>query len=242
MTQVTDQYPRTLTEVAAADIRRRIFTANLPPGAKINQVRLAEELGISLVPLREALRKLEAEGLIRIVPHRGAFVCRISREELKDLYAIREKLEAMATAAATPRISDEDLGKLAHLLTCMEQETLPSDGHEDYGELLRLNREYHFTIYQASGRRFLCETISGLWDKTALYRSLYVYLPGRSLQALEEHRGILQALQNHWVKRSVRSVRNNIRQTMVGLLSALDLSRSRESPASETKFNDEVSL
>lgn len=214
---------RTLADGAVSNIRQRILTGHLCSGMKINQASLAEELVISLVPLREALRKLEAEGLVRIVPHRGAYVCRISRDELEDLYAIREKLEAMAVAAAVQRLSRENVDRLGRLLTSMEKETSEVDGQQDYSDLLRLNREFHFVIYEGSGRPFLCEVIGSLWDKASLYRSLYVYLPGRSIQALEEHREILHAIQNRWVKATVRAVRNNIRQTMTGLLSAFDM-------------------
>jgi DNA-binding GntR family transcriptional regulator len=111
----------------------------------------------------------------------------------------------------------------------LKRETLLKN---DYTELLRLNQEFHFTIYTLSGRRFLCETIAGLWERSTLYRSLYVSLPGRSAQALEEHKEILRALQNRWVTGAVRAVRNNIRQTMVGLLSAFDrIQESEGSPA-----------
>jgi DNA-binding GntR family transcriptional regulator len=235
MKQAFQQLTRTLADAAVADIRHRILTGSLSFGAKIDQASLAEELAISLVPLREALRKLEADGLVRIVAHRGAFVRRISREEIEDLYAIRERLEAMATAAAVPRLTDENMARLAKLLSGMEWETSAIDRHQDYGELLRLNQEFHFTIYEESKRRFMCEVIRGLWDKASLYRSLYVYLPGRSNQALQEHREILLAVQNRWV----RAVRNNIRQTMVGLLLAFDMKHQGEMPALESRSTEE---
>lgn len=228
--QTLQLQPRTLAAAASETIRRQILAGQLAPGTKINQARLAQNLGISLVPLREALRKLEAEGLVRIVPHRGAFVTPISRDELEDLYAIRVLLEGMATRAAVSRMTGEDLTQLARLLSEMEQET----PKEDYADLLQLNREYHLTIYQASGRHFLCELIESLWEKSARYRALYVYLPGRSVQALEEHREIFRGLQNRWVKEAVRAVRNNIRQTMIGLLAAYDKTHESEGAPSES--------
>jgi DNA-binding GntR family transcriptional regulator len=231
------QIPRTLAGAVVQGIREHIVTGKLRLGSKIDQTRLAKEFGISVVPLREALRKLEAEGLVRIIPHRGAFVSRISRDELEDLYAIRETLEEMVTRAAVPRLTSEDLVRLGELTLEMERETRAEQN--DYAHLLRLNREFHLTIYKVSGRRFLCETITGLWEKSALYRSLYVYLPGRSAQALEEHREILRALQNRWVTGAVRAVRNNIRQTMVGLLSAFDRSRESEVSPAETGLPDQ---
>src|SRR5215469_10788677 len=94
---------RTLAGVAFETVRSQILRWQLAPGTKVNQASLAEQLGISLVPLREALRKLEAEGLVQIVPHRGVFVSPISRDELEDLYTIRMILEGMATRGAVVR-------------------------------------------------------------------------------------------------------------------------------------------
>jgi DNA-binding GntR family transcriptional regulator len=225
---------RTLAGVAFETVRSQILRRELAPGIKINQASLADQLGISLVPLREALRKLEAEGLVQIVPHRGVFVCPISRDELEDLYTIRMLLEGMATRAAVARLTDDHVAKLSALHLEMEQET----SREDYAKLLLINRAFHLTLYEVSGRSFLCDTINGLWKKSERYRALYVHLPGRSLQALKEHKEILQALQGRYAKEAVRAVRNNIRQTMVGLLSAFDKSQEAEPGASEQVLFD----
>ena len=199
-------------------MRRMILGGQLPPGSKIDQANLAEQLGISLVPLREALRKLEAEGLVRIVPHRGAFVTPISREELADLYSIREILEGLATGAACRRLADEELRKLRCLISEMEPET----SNEDHTALLNLNRQFHLTIYNGSGRSLLCGLIASLWDKSERYRSLYVNVLGRSGQAHAEHKQILQALEERCAKEAVRAVRDNIRQTKIVLLASFD--------------------
>jgi DNA-binding GntR family transcriptional regulator len=220
---------RTLAGVAFESVRSQILRRQLAFGTKLNQASLAEQLGISLVPLREALRKLEAEGLVQIVPHRGVFVCTISRDELEDLYTIRMILEGMATRAAVARLTDDHVAKLSALVLEMEQET----SREDYAKLLLINRAFHLTLYEVSGRRFLCDSITGLWKKSERYRALYVHLPGRSRQALSEHQEILQALQGRWAKEAVRAVRNNIRQTMTGLLFAFDKGQETEPVASE---------
>jgi len=220
---------RTLAGVAVETVRSQILRRQLAPGTKLNQASLAEQLGISLVPLREALRKLEAEGLVQIVPHRGVFVCPISRDELEDLYTIRMILEGMATRAAVARLTDDHVAKLSALVLEMEQETC----REDYAKLLLINRAFHLTLYEVSGRRFLCDSITGLWKKSERYRAFYVHLPGRSRQALSEHHEILQALQGRWAKEAVRAVRNNIRQTMTGLLFAFDKGYETEPVARE---------
>jgi DNA-binding GntR family transcriptional regulator len=211
-------HPRTLAGAAFIGIRDAVLSGELAPGSKINQNGFAEKLGVSLVPIREALQRLEAEGLVRIVPHRGAFVSSISRGEMEDLYDVREVLEGMATKHAVLKLRDEDLVQLNSLVSCMERETERSN----VAGLLRLNYDFHFRIYQGSGRRFLCHLISGLWEKSALYRAAYVNLPGRSGQALREHKAILRTLQNREIRKAVSAIRNNIRQTSLGLLAALE--------------------
>lgn len=235
LNQVVKYQPRTLADAAFETIRHQIPVGQLTPGTKINQANLVERLDISLIPLREVLRKLEAEGLVRILPHHGAFVSPISRDELEELYTIRELLEGMATTAAVSRLAGNDLAQLGRLLSEMERVT-PT---EDYAGLLRLNREFHLTIYQASGRRFLCELIASFWEKRARYRARYVYLPGHSVQPITEHKQIFRALQNRCVKEAVRAVRNNIRQTMIGLLAAYDKTHESEARPTQSPLPDE---
>jgi DNA-binding GntR family transcriptional regulator len=220
-------HSRTLAGAASEAIRDQILGWRYPPGTRIDQVDLARQLGISLVPLREALRKLAAEGLVQIVPHRGVFVCQISRDELKDLYSVRIILEGIATRVAVPRVTDECIARLTRLLSKMEHET----PKEQYTDLLLLNREFHFTVYSASGRAFLCELIADLWEKSERYRAFYVHLPGRSLQALKEHKEVLHALRCRQANKAVRAVRNDIRQTMTDLLSVFEKGHKIEANA-----------
>ena len=210
--------PATLGTGAFESIRRDILVGKLKPGTRIDQQALAQELGTSVVPIREALRRLEAEELVRIIPRRGAFVSPVSRGELVDIYVIREALEGIATRSAAENLTSVELDELARLIANMEQLT----EREEYEELLVLNREFHLAIYRASGRQFLCDLITDLWGKAARYRATYVKLPGGSRQALDDHREILQSLQERNVEAAVRAVQNNIRETMTRLLSVFD--------------------
>jgi DNA-binding GntR family transcriptional regulator len=176
---------------------------------------------MSLVPIREALRKLEAEGFVRILPRRGVYVSPISRGEMEDVYAIRLVLESIATKESVLRITDQEVEMLADLISRMEG-ALHS---RDYSELLELNQRFHFAIYGASGRHYLCSLISHLWENSARYRTSYIQIPERANQAHEEHKEILLAVQERSVERAVQAVDNNIRQTMLGLLSSFDQQR-----------------
>jgi DNA-binding GntR family transcriptional regulator len=205
--------------IAFSYVRDAVLRGTLRPNQRIHQVTLAQQLGMSLVPVREALRKLEAEGFVRIMPHRGVYVSAISRTEMEDVFAIRLAVEGMATKIAVLRITDEEVEKLAALISRMEVALHSSD----HPALLELNQKFHFTLYEASGREYLCSLISHLWQKSTRYRSSYIQLPERANQAHEEHKDILLAVRERSVRKAIQGVRNNIRQTMLGLLSSFDM-------------------
>ena len=221
MASVSDVNAASITHAAIAysHVRDALLKGALRPNQRIHQVSLAQQLGMSLVPVREALRKLEAEGFVRILPHRGVFVSAISRAEMEDVFAVRLAIEGMATKQAVLRITDQQLEKLADLISRMK---LALDSH-DHTQLLELNQQFHFTLYEASGREYLCSLITHLWQKGTRYRTSYIQLPERANQAHEEHKEILQALQERSVRKAIHAVRNNIRQTMLGLLSSFDV-------------------
>jgi DNA-binding GntR family transcriptional regulator len=170
-----------------------------------------------LIPVREALRRLEAEGFIQILPHRGAFVSELSIGELEEIYLIRETLEGLATELAVPNLSKETLEQLEAHIDEMEAAT----EEQDFAKLLNLNRTFHFLIYDASDRPLLAQTIAGLWDRSARYRYIYTYLPERQLQALGEHKEIYNACLKGETEQAARAVRNNVRQTVEGIVAKL---------------------
>jgi DNA-binding GntR family transcriptional regulator len=172
---MTDLPQRTMTEQVMARLRDMILSGELAPGSRLDQNDLARRFGVSLVPLREALARLQSSGLVRIVPHRGVFVEALSVEELLDIYQVREALEDLASRLAAPRLSAADLATLDRLKIEMEQ-TAKID---DFDAFLDLHRDFHFTIYRAAGRRHLLQLLTQLWDLSARYRRFQLYaLPG----------------------------------------------------------------
>jgi DNA-binding GntR family transcriptional regulator len=220
MSSVPDSLASSVTHAAIAfsHLRDAILSGTLRPNQRIHQVTLAQQLGMSLVPVREALRMLDAEGFVRIMPHRGVYVSAISRSEMEDVYAVRLSVEGMVTKPAVLRISNEEVDKLAELLSNMEVALRSFDR----AALLDLNQKFHFTLYQASGREYLCTLISHLWQKSTRYRTFYIQVPERAKQAHQEHKEILLAVQERSVRKAIQAVRNNIRQTMLGLLSSFE--------------------
>jgi len=212
--QTRENGPITVTEFVVNSIRERILAGYYVAGARLDQQTLIGDLGVSLIPVRESLRQLEAEGFVQIHPHRGAFVAELSITDLKEIYLVREVLEETATQMAVPNLSVQKLDDLAALIEKMERAT----DANDYAQLFNLNREFHFTIYEASDNSLLIQMIGGLWDRSRRYRQLYTHLPKRASQALVEHKEIYLACKVGNYVSAGTAVRNNVRQTTVGIL------------------------
>jgi DNA-binding GntR family transcriptional regulator len=209
--------PQTIVDYVVTAIRSGILNGRYAPGSKLDQQTLADELGISIIPVRESLRQLEVEGFVRIHSRRGAFVAELSLEELIEIYLIRETLEELATQLAVPLLTPQILQDQEAILRQMAQATQ----EQDFAKLLDLNRLFHFTIYEAAQRPILLQMITTLWDRSSLYRSWYTYLPERASQALIEHQQILAACARGDAATAGEAVRNNIRQTTAGILARI---------------------
>jgi DNA-binding GntR family transcriptional regulator len=209
--------PVTVTEFVTQRIRDRILAGEYAPGAKLDQHALVKEFGASLIPVRESLRQLDAQGFIRLYPHRGAYVAELSIAELKEIYFVREVLEESATQLAVPGLGKDDKASLKQLAAHMEAAT----AKRDYATLLQLNRDFHFGIYQACGNELLLDMIQGLWDRSSRYRHLYTYLPDRAPRALAEHKTICAACIAGDAAKAGAAVRKNVRQTVLGLAAKL---------------------
>jgi DNA-binding GntR family transcriptional regulator len=177
-----------LKEDVAACIRELIFGGDLRPGARIDQDRIAETLGVSKLPVREALILLESEGLVIGYPRRGAFVAPLTPDDIYDHYHIFALLVSTAAERAATRITDADLGKLEELLVQMEQ----WDSRESAHGQEQLNDEFHRIINRAGGSRRLNAVLrsvaNGIPDR------LYHQTRGWTEIAQKEHREILDAL------------------------------------------------
>jgi DNA-binding GntR family transcriptional regulator len=209
--------PVTVTDYVTRSIRERILSGTYPPGSKLDQRMLVEEFGASLIPVRESLRQLAAQGFVCLYPHKGAYVAELSLAEVKEIYFVRELLEAAAARLAVPRLSVEDKERLAHNLAQMKSATAAGD----YARLLEVNRDFHFVIYEASGNQLLVEMIRGLWDRSSRYRHLYTYLPDRAPRALAEHKRIYRLCLAGDAEAAGRAVGSNVRQTVRGLIPVL---------------------
>jgi DNA-binding GntR family transcriptional regulator len=171
-----------------------ILKGHLEPGDRLRQDELAETFGVSTMPIREALRQLQAEGLVNFRPRRGATVVNLSVSDYEEIYHIREALETLACRWAAEDFGRIPIDRLRLLLQEIEAAEANSD---DVHRRLRLVREFFFTVFEASGKVHLLRILSNLWDLSQQYR-LYFYssFPELDSQRLTNYRSIHQACQD----------------------------------------------
>jgi len=171
--------PSSLTEHAYRHLRQAIMTGRLEAGAALRQEKLSQELGISRLPLREALRQLDAEGLVVLRPRRGYIVALLDTKEIEELFEIRAMMEARAGYLAAQQRTDEDVVEVGRILS--ELEAVAARSPLDISEFYRLNRLFHQRFFASSRRTHLCRLLSGVHDSLVPYIRM-----GGDIQSLEE--------------------------------------------------------
>jgi len=205
---------KTLSNYVFATLRERILTGRYEPGARLDQAALANELGVSLIPLRETLRQLEAEGLVRIYPHRGAFVAERSPSEVQEIARIRIVLEELAAQQAAHCLDEATLERMTELNAQMDQ----AIRKKDMARLLVLNEQFHFVMYEVCHQPLLLQMIRGLWDRNRLYRQRTRYNDAQARQSQAEHRQMLAAFRAHNAQQAGQVMRRHIERVTRDIL------------------------
>ena len=223
MNDPSDSQPKQLRDIVVERLRAMIAQGKLRGGDWLRQAALSAELGISYTPVREALKQLEAEGLVEHVPYRGARVVDFRLEDVLDVYAIRLVLEAQAAASAAQRITAAELAELRALHERMSD----LHGAEALAEVRELNERFHLKIVEASARTYLIRTLRAIW--TWFPKMLWSQFlpngdpPQREAQDNEEHALIIAALELHDPEAAERAIRHHIeraRQTLIDAFAA----------------------
>jgi DNA-binding GntR family transcriptional regulator len=183
----------TVQHATLAWLRDQIATGVCRPGDQLRQEVLAREFGVSVPPVREALKTLEAEGQVVYAPHRGYFVASMSYRELAENYRIRELLETEAIGRSVPVLGAEDVERMGEAVRDMERAHRGTDLHA----LTSANRRFHFTLFDAADMPRMADMIRVLWESTDRYRSLYFSTRQHRLRVNAEHREILAAVREH---------------------------------------------
>lgn len=181
--------PESTLEWVRSAVREAILVGHLPPGSRVSARALAEELGVSHIPVREALRALEGEGQLVRAARRGTFVPGISLEDAEDLYRWRRLVEDEAHRIAVPRVTEDTVEHLRAL--CERMDLAHAD---DKVEFSRLNREFHFAIFDLAGSRYLHHVIEHLWDAEARYHAIAFDAPRVLSDANAQHPQFVELL------------------------------------------------
>ena len=204
-----------LRNVVAEQMRAAILNGHYKPGEWLRQERLAQDFGVSQMPVREALKELAAEGLIEHVPYRGARVIVFSINDILDLYCHRAFLESRAASIAAEIITSEDISILEGLQAEMEKNGAP----EAVIKYRELNRKFHQHIYQSSQREYLVRTLNQMWAAfpTMLIANFAATaaqpLPERDNPDTAEHRAIVAALETRNALAAEQAMKNHILTT-----------------------------
>ena len=190
MSAVPFEKPPTAQEAVLAELRRMLVTGELAPGTPVRQESLAEKLGVSRVPLREALKVLEGEGHVVYAAHRGYVVAELSVADLVEVYRLRELLEAEAIRAAVPRATDE----LVAEMRAAAHEVDAAGRADDVADITAANRRLHFLLFDAAGMPRLARTLRQLWDATDVYRSVYFADADNRDRVHHEHDALVEAV------------------------------------------------
>ena len=184
--------PGTTQEHALVHLRAAIIGGDLRPGQRVAQEDVAGRLGVSVAPVREALRVLEQEGQVTYLPRRGYFVTELRIDDLEEIYALRALLEAQAARQALPTI---DADRFA-VIQAAAQECTAAAVAGDVAAELSANRRFHFAILTAPGHPHVARLIRLLWDSTEAYRALYYNSPDEREASIDAHARILDALRD----------------------------------------------
>lgn len=194
-------------------LRSIVLTGEIEPGSRIDQAATAARLGVSVVPLREALARLEGTGLVRAFPRRGWFAAPLAAADLADIYSLREPLEAQVARAAAPLLSTADIAALE-----ATAQRLREGAGGDSAAFLDLNRELHFTIYRAAAGPHMLRTLTQMWDLSERYRRLQLRSdPARAAAALGEIDAIVDCARRRDGESLALMIRYKLRQTVAGL-------------------------
>ena len=184
------KFKKATYHVQIADmLRDMIMTGKLKEGDKVNEGKLCETMGISKTPMREAIRVLSVEGLIRLVPNRGAFVTKPEFEEIAEMFDVMSLLEGFCAREACQKMTSRNFARLEKLHAKLEE----NFERHDQEEYIRINNQYHSFIQEIAGNRTLNQIIDGLRKKILLYRFQSLNLPSRFASSIQEHRDLMEA-------------------------------------------------
>lgn len=207
-----------LHEAVYRHLKEQILLGERGPGDRLIQRKIADGLGVSRAPVRDAIRRLRGEGLVRELPRVGHCVAEISEQEVRDLYLARELLEVSATKLAAQNASPEQVNAMTEVLRQLEEAVTQDDLVDSY----RLGSRFHELVAESSGNAILQELLATLRDRGLRYRILAARIPGRPREGLADHYEILKRIMAKDAERAGVAMGKHIRDSSKRILDDLD--------------------
>lgn len=195
-----------LRDVVFNTLRQAILRGELKPGERLMEIQLANKLGVSRTPIREAIRKLELEGLVLMIPRRGAEVAQITEKSLRDVLEVRSALEELAVRLACMRMTPEVLNRLKETEKAFEAAL----GHEDITVVAEADVAFHDVIYMSTDNQKLIQLLNNFREQMYRYRVEYLKKEEVHQQILEEHRAIVGAMEKGDVEKATQMTGRHI--------------------------------
>jgi DNA-binding GntR family transcriptional regulator len=211
-----DNY-KPLGELVFESLREAIIEGMLRPSERLMEIQLAEEMGVSRTPVREAIRKLELEGLVVMIPRKGAYVAGLSLKDIADVFEIRGALEGLAAELAAERATDEELEAMERYLVKISEEI----DNGDLSKVVETDTDFHTLLYKSSRNTRLSQIINNLREQIQRFRTTSLSFPGRMKIALEEHRKIVEAVSSRdgeLARKLAQEHIENAENTMMGMI------------------------
>lgn len=221
--QVADEY-LPLRDVVFKKLRQEILTGELKPGERLMEIHLANKLGVSRTPIREAIRKLELEGLVTMIPRRGAEVAQITEKSMKDVLEVRKVLDTLSVELACERITGEEKELLKN--ACMDFEDAVKTG--DFGMIAKTDVVFHDIIVEATRNIRLSQMVNNLAEQMYRYRFEYIKDTSMHSHLVQEHREICEGIVYGDKKRAITAIEAHIDNQETAVLKQIRMEREKK--------------
>lgn len=212
-----------LRDVVFNTLRKAILTGQLKPGERLMEVHLANKLGVSRTPIREAIRKLELEGLVIMIPRRGAEVAQITEKSLNDVLEVRKALDALSVELACDRITDEEIKNLKN--ACGEFERAVKG--KDATVIAKADVVLHDIIVQAAGNQRLQQLVNNLAEQMYRYRFVYIKDESQHAKLVAEHKEIYESIASRDKERAIKAAKLHIDNQEKSIISQIRLEKKK---------------
>lgn len=221
--QEMDEY-LPLRDVVFKTLRQGILTGELKPGERLMEIHLANKLGVSRTPIREAIRKLELEGLVTMIPRRGAEVAQITEKSMKDVLEVRKVLDDLSVELACERITEEEKELLKNV--CVDFEEAVKTG--DFAKIAKTDVAFHDIIVTATRNIRLSQMVNNLAEQMYRYRFEYIKDSTQHARLVQEHEEICQGIIAGDKKRALEAIEKHIDNQEIAVLKQIRIDRDKK--------------